>query len=100
MHRAYVPEPTRPRIGSPAMRLGLNIGFVFNKDDHLQHLAVVQEAERLGYAVTWAAEAYGSDVPTVLAWLAAQTTRIDLGSAVFQIPARTPAATEIGRAHV
>jgi F420-dependent oxidoreductase-like protein len=75
------------------MRLGLNIGFVFNKDDHLQHLAVVQEAERLGYAVTWAAEAYGSDVPTVLAWLAAQTTRIDLGAAVFQIPARTPAAT-------
>ncbi|HYU86883.1 MAG TPA: LLM class F420-dependent oxidoreductase [Kribbellaceae bacterium] len=75
------------------MRLGLNIGFVFGGGDHLDHLTVVREAERLGFAVTWAAEAYGSDVPTVLAWLAAQTSAIDLGSAVFQIPARTPAAT-------
>ena len=41
----------------------------------------------------WAAEAYGSDAATVLAWVAAQTERIDIGSAVFQIPARTPAMT-------
>ncbi len=75
------------------MRLGLNIAFVLGGGDHLQHLTVVQEAERLGYSVAWNAEAYGSDSPTVLAWLAAQTTTIDLGSAVFQIPARTPAAT-------
>jgi F420-dependent oxidoreductase-like protein len=43
--------------------------------------------------VVWAAEAYGSDSPTVLAWVAAQTGRIDVGSAVMQIPARTPAMT-------
>ena len=41
--------------------------------------------------MVWAAEAYGSDSPTVLAWLAAQTTRIHVGSAVMQIPGRTPA---------
>jgi F420-dependent oxidoreductase-like protein len=43
--------------------------------------------------VVWASEAYGSDSPTVLAWLAAQTSTIDVGSAIMQIPARTPAMT-------
>jgi F420-dependent oxidoreductase-like protein len=57
------------------------------------NLAVAKEADRLGYAVCWAAEAYGSDAPTVLSWVAAQTERIDVGSAIFQIPARTPAMT-------
>src|SRR6201991_1238562 len=56
-------------------------------------MALAQEAERLGYSVVWAAEAYGSDVPTVLAWVAAQTTRIDVGSAILQIPGRSPAMT-------
>jgi len=75
------------------MRLGLNIGFVFGGDDHLDHLRLVKEAEALGFAVTWAAEAYGSDAATLLSWIAAQTTTIDVGAAVFQIPARTPAMT-------
>ncbi|WP_328993751.1 LLM class F420-dependent oxidoreductase [Kribbella sp. NBC_01245] len=75
------------------MRLGLNIGFVLGGQDHQDHLKLVREAEQLGYSVAWAAEAYGSDVPTVLAWLAAQTSTIDVGAAVFQIPARTPAMT-------
>src|SRR5205085_4595069 len=44
-------------------------------------------------SIAWAAEAYGSDSPTVLSWIAAQTERIDVGSAVMQIPARTPAMT-------
>jgi F420-dependent oxidoreductase-like protein len=74
------------------MRLGLNIGFVFG-DEHLDHLTLVREAESLGFAVTWAAEAYGSDAATLLTWIAAQTTTIDVGAAVFQIPARTPAMT-------
>src|SRR5947208_14144897 len=56
-------------------------------------LALVREAERLGFAVVWAAEAYGSDAVTVLAYLAAKTSTIDLGSAVLQIPARTPTMT-------
>ena len=54
------------------MRLGLNIGFVFGGDDHLDHLRLVKEAEALGFAVTWAAEAYGSDAATLLSWIAAQ----------------------------
>ena len=74
------------------MRLGLNLGYWGAGMDQ-DNLAVAQEAERLGYAVCWAAEAYGSDAPTVLAWVAAQTERIDVGSAIMQIPARTPAMT-------
>lgn len=75
------------------MRLGLNLGFVLGGGDHHDHLKLVQEAERLGFSVAWAAEAYGSDAVSVLAWLAARTSTIDLGAAVLQIPARTPAMT-------
>jgi F420-dependent oxidoreductase-like protein len=74
------------------MRLGMNLGYWGAGMDG-DNLAVAQEADRLGYAVCWAAEAYGSDAPTVLSWVAAQTERIDVGSAIFQIPARTPAMT-------
>jgi F420-dependent oxidoreductase-like protein len=73
------------------MRLGLNLGYLIGSDDPHGQLRLTQHAEALGFAVVWAAEAYGSDSPTVLAWLAAQTSRIDVGSAVMQIPARTPA---------
>jgi F420-dependent oxidoreductase-like protein len=74
------------------MRLGLNLGYWGAGNDR-DNLVLAREAERLGYAVVWAAEAYGSDSPTVVAWVAAQTERIDVGSAVMQIPARTPACT-------
>jgi F420-dependent oxidoreductase-like protein len=56
-------------------------------------VALAQEAERLGYDSAWAAEAWGTDAATVLAWLAATTSTIKVGSAIFQIPARTPANT-------
>jgi F420-dependent oxidoreductase-like protein len=72
------------------MRLGINLGYWgAGMDD--DNLAVAQEADRLGYDVCWAAEAYGSDAPTVLAFVAARTERIDVGSAILQIPARQPA---------
>jgi F420-dependent oxidoreductase-like protein len=75
------------------MRLGVHIGYwglgLTNEDQ----LAIVQEAERLGYHSVWTAEAYGSDAATILGWLAGQTSTIKLGSAVFQIPGRTPAMT-------
>ena len=74
------------------MRLGLNLGYWGLGNDG-DNLAVAQEADRLGYSVVWAAEAYGSDTATVLTWIAAQTRNVDVGSAVFQIPARTPAAS-------
>ena len=53
----------------------------------------VQLAESLGYHSVWTAEAYGSDALSPLAYLAAVTTRIKLGTGVVQIAARTPAAT-------
>ena len=74
------------------MKLGLNLGY-WGAGNDADNLAMAREADRLGYSVAWAAEAYGSDAATVLAWVAAQTERIDVGSAVFQIPARTPAMT-------
>src|SRR4051795_12577957 len=74
------------------MRLGLNLGY-WGAGNDADNLALAREADKLGYSVCWAAEAYGSDVPTVLAWVAAQTERIDVGAAVMQIPARTPALT-------
>jgi F420-dependent oxidoreductase-like protein len=75
------------------MDLGLNLGYLIGSDDPHGQLRLTQHAEALGFAVVWAAEAYGSDSPTVLAWLAGQTSTIGLGSAVMQIPGRTPAMT-------
>ncbi|PID97121.1 MAG: LLM class F420-dependent oxidoreductase [Actinomycetales bacterium] len=74
------------------MRLGINLGY-WGAGDNQENIVLAEEADRLGYAVCWAAEAYGSDVPTVLAWVGARTSRIDLGAAVMQIPARSPAMT-------
>lgn len=74
------------------MKLGLNLGY-WGMGNDKNNLALAREADRLGYSVIWAAEAYGSDSPTVLSWVAAQTERADIGSAVMQIPARTPACT-------
>ncbi len=72
------------------MRLGVNLGY-WGAGNDAENLALAREADRLGYAVCWTAEAYGSDAATVLSWIAAQTEHIDIGSAVFQIPGRTPA---------
>src|ERR687887_98745 len=74
------------------MQLGINLGY-WGAGMDADNLEVAKEADRLGYAVCWAAEAYGSDAATVLSWVAAQTERIDVGSAIFQIPARQPAMT-------
>ena len=74
------------------MKLALNLGY-WGAGNDAANLALAREADRLGYSCVWAAEAYGSDAATVLAWVAAQTERIDVGSAVFQIPGRTPANT-------
>ncbi|MDP9435360.1 MAG: LLM class F420-dependent oxidoreductase [Actinomycetota bacterium] len=72
------------------MQLGLNLGY-WGAGNDADNLALAREADALGFAVAWVAEAYGSDAATVLAFVAAQTERIDLGSAIFQIPGRTPA---------
>ena len=74
------------------MRLGLNLGY-WGMGNDADNLVLAQEADKLGYSTVWTAEAYGSDAATVLAFIAAQTEQIDIGSAVFQIPGRTPANT-------
>ena len=75
------------------MRLGLHIGYWGLGLEAADQLALVHEAEALGFDSVWAAEAYGSDTATVLAWIAANTERIKIGSAIFQMPARSPAMT-------
>lgn len=73
------------------MRLALNVGYSGTRVE--LRLDLVREADRLGYDSVWVAEAYGSDAVSMLAWYGALTERIGLGSAIMQIPARTPAMT-------
>ena len=75
------------------MRLGLQVGYWGLGLTPEHQLDLVRDAEAAGYHSVWAAEAYGSDTATVLAWLAGQTERIRLGSGIFQMPARSPAMT-------
>ena len=75
------------------MRLGLSIGYWGLGLTSEQQLELVREVESAGFDSVWAAEAYGSDAATVLGWLAGQTERIRIGSAIFQMPARSPAMT-------
>src|SRR3954452_15578578 len=79
--------------GTLRMKLGVNVGYWGLGLTSEQQLEIVQEAERIGYDSVWAAEAYGSDTATVLAWLAAGTERIHLCAGIFQIPAGIPAMT-------
>jgi F420-dependent oxidoreductase-like protein len=82
------------------VRLGLNLGYQSAWSTPADHLALAQEADRLGFSVVWAAEAYGSDSPSMLAWIAGQTRQIDIGAAVMQIPARSPAMTAMTAATI
>jgi F420-dependent oxidoreductase-like protein len=75
-----------------ALKLGLNLGYWGIGPHGQDALEIVRHAERTGYESVWVAESYGSDVVSVLAWLAAQTETINLGAAIMQVPARPPAA--------
>src|SRR5438552_1878411 len=73
------------------MRLGLNLGYsgakiAINTD-------LIRAAEHLGFHSIWAAESYGSDAVTPVAWVAARTERIRIGTAIMQMGARSPAMT-------
>jgi F420-dependent oxidoreductase-like protein len=82
------------------MKLGVHIGYWGLGLSSEDQLAIVQEAERLGYDSVWAAEAYGSDAATVLGWLAGQTSRIRLASGIFQMPARSAGMTAMTAATI
>ncbi|MDB5375096.1 MAG: 5,10-methylenetetrahydromethanopterin reductase, partial [Belnapia sp.] len=71
------------------MKLGLSLGYSGARLDI--PVALVQRAEALGYDTVWTAEAYGSDAVTPLAFLAAKTQRIRLGTGIMQLAARSPA---------
>jgi len=71
------------------MKLGISIGYSGGRVE--LPVDFVLEAERLGYDSVWTAEAYGSDAVTPLAYLAAKTTRIKLGTGIMQLAGRTPA---------
>jgi F420-dependent oxidoreductase-like protein len=75
------------------MKLGLHAGYWGLGITGDEQLELAREADKLGYDSIWAAEAYGSDAATVLAWLASNTTRAKIASGIFQMPARTPAMT-------
>jgi F420-dependent oxidoreductase-like protein len=82
------------------VKLGLMIGYWGMGLTAQQQLELVLEAERLGYDSVWTAEAYGSDAATILAWLAQATSRIRLGAAIFQMPARSAAMTAMTAATI
>lgn len=73
------------------MRLGINLGYWGAGAQ--DQVALARHAERLGFHSAWTAEAYGSDAVTPLTWVAAHTERINVGTAIMQMPARTPAMT-------
>jgi F420-dependent oxidoreductase-like protein len=71
------------------MKLGLQLGY----DDPKGSVELAQEADRLGFHSAWTSEAWGADAVTVASWIAATTEKIGIGTAIMQMPARTPAAT-------
>jgi F420-dependent oxidoreductase-like protein len=71
------------------MRLGLQLGY----DDPAFWVGLAEEAERCGFHSVWTSEAYGSDAVSPLAWIGGRTESIKLGTAIMQMPARTPATT-------
>src|SRR5438046_6251276 len=82
------------------MKLGVHVGYWGLGLSAQDQIEIVQEAERLGYDSVWTAEAYGSDAATILAWVAQATTTIRLGSAIFQMPARSAAMTAMTAATI
>lgn len=75
------------------MRLGVNLGYQDWGTGLDRAVATALEAERLGFHSVWTAEAYGTDCITPIAWMMGQTETINFGSAIMQMPARTPAMT-------
>jgi F420-dependent oxidoreductase-like protein len=75
------------------VKLGVNLGYAPPGTNPADLVPIVHLAEALGYDSAWAAEAWGTDAVSVLGWIGASTTRIKIGSAIMQIPGRTPANT-------
>jgi F420-dependent oxidoreductase-like protein len=83
-----------------ALKLGLNLGYWGIGPQGDEAIEYVQAVERAGYDSVWAAESYGSDAVSVLAYLAGKTETIQLGAAILQVPARQPAAAAMAGATI
>ena len=77
------------------MRVSIGVGGASSgrERDFDRQVDYVVEAEKLGVDAVWTAEAWGQDAVTPLAYLAAKTHRIKLGTGIMQISARTPSMT-------
>jgi F420-dependent oxidoreductase-like protein len=77
------------------MRLGLTLGYagpqLNTTVQDLVNMEKIGEVERLGYDSIWTAESWGNDAVTPLAWVGSQTSTIKLGTAIMQLPGRSPA---------
>ena len=73
------------------MRLGLMLGY--SGAQISVDIDRIKEAESIGYDSVWTAEAWGSDAVSPLAWVGSHTNKIKLGTAIMQLPGRTPAMT-------
>jgi alkanesulfonate monooxygenase SsuD/methylene tetrahydromethanopterin reductase-like flavin-dependent oxidoreductase (luciferase family) len=94
----HTEAPYPPAREDLTMKLSLSIGY---SGAHLEvPVALVQRAEELGYDSVWPAEAYGSDAITPLAFLAAQTSRVKLGTSIMQLAAGTPANAAMSAASI
>ena len=71
------------------MKLGFLLGYS-GKQIHIP-IDLIKQAESMGYDSVWTAEAYGNDAVTSAAWVLAHTSKIRVGTAIMQMPARTPA---------
>ncbi|MCR9186589.1 MAG: LLM class F420-dependent oxidoreductase [Halieaceae bacterium] len=71
------------------MKLGILLGYS-GKQINIP-IDLIRQAESMGYDSVWTAEAYGNDAVTAAAWVLAQTDKIRVGTAIMQMPARTPA---------
>ena len=83
-----------------SIKLGLYLGYWGIGPQGDDALEAVRFAEDQGFESVWVAESYGSDVVSVLAWLAGQTEKINLGAAIMQVPARPPAAAAMAGATI
>src|SRR5829696_6415596 len=79
------------------LKLGLNLGYWGIGPQGDEATEIVLAAERFGFDTVWAAESYGSDAVSVLAYLAAKTETIQLGAAILQVPARQSASAPPAR---
>src|SRR3954451_6572868 len=91
--RPPYPLKVRHKRGAPLMKLAVHVGYWGLGLTSQDQIDIIREAERLGYDSVWTAEAYGSDAATILGWIAAQPSKIRIGSAIFQMPARSAAMT-------